>query len=310
MSLTRRHAVSGRHITTHNSSSTIVSSKCSAAPEQGRTCLLPVSIQHQPSSHHQRFPHQHNSSNSVATAVISHNISSNSSGNSNSRLLEEHSILDDDENMIDIKPSVAALGSHHTIEVVYPEIAYNIGHQVPHEKLGAIEIVDHGGAAVAAINANNQFLDTVSVSSIGNGGGGQHVVTAGSGEYKPKMYPCQECHKVFRHPMSLHHHRHVHKGTYTCDSCGKVFSRRWDLHRHIHRSKMGCRRPNNNVVTSNATIDPPHSILHSPHILSNTTANDNIAATTTLTTGNTSSTTGDRQHCEDFTVDLNNSPSN
>lgn len=71
-----------------------------------------------------------------------------------------------------------------------------------------------------------------------------------------KIYPCQECYKVFRHPMSLHHHRHVHKGTYTCHSCGKVFSRRWDLHRHIHRSKMGCRRPNHHTSTNSTSTTP------------------------------------------------------
>lgn len=76
--------------------------------------------------------------------------------------------------------------------------------------------------------------------------------------YKTKVYPCPECLKVFRHPMSLHHHRHVHKGTYTCQSCGKVFSRRWDLHRHIHRSKMGCRRPNHSTATP--VIDAPQGI--------------------------------------------------
>lgn len=71
------------------------------------------------------------------------------------------------------------------------------------------------------------------------------------------VYPCLECHKVFRHPMSLHHHRHVHRGTYTCHSCTKVFSRRWDLHRHLHRSKLGCRRPSgaSNASSSGNSAD-------------------------------------------------------
>ncbi|KAK3866968.1 hypothetical protein Pcinc_027525 [Petrolisthes cinctipes] len=108
-------------------------------------------------------------------------------------------------------------------------------------------------------------------------------------EYKTKLYPCPECHKVFRHPMSLHHHRHVHKGTYTCQSCGKVFSRRWDLHRHLHRSKMGCRRPNH--VTSGAVV----------------AASAPAAVATVATTAAVTVTTA---HRAEFALDLNNPPSN
>ena len=72
-----------------------------------------------------------------------------------------------------------------------------------------------------------------------------------------KNYPCLECPKVFRHPMSLHHHRHVHKGTYTCHTCCKVFSRRWDLHRHLHRSKLGCRRHLSQAELSTTSMDVP-----------------------------------------------------
>ncbi|CAL4099376.1 unnamed protein product [Meganyctiphanes norvegica] len=111
-----------------------------------------------------------------------------------------------------------------------------------------------------------------------------------SPEYKAKVYPCPECHKVFRHPMSLHHHRHVHKGTYTCHSCGKVFSRRWDLHRHLHRSKMGCRRPNH---TSGAVA-----------------AAATAAATVTSASGTTVTVATAVPHRNEFTLDLNNSPSN
>lgn len=89
------------------------------------------------------------------------------------------------------------------------------------------------------------------------------MVPEGASEFKSKVYPCPECLKVFRHPMSLHHHRHVHKGTYTCQSCGKVFSRRWDLHRHIHRSKMGCRRPNHTPPADAAQM--MNSAVHQDH---------------------------------------------
>lgn len=118
-------------------------------------------------------------------------------------------------------------------------------------------------------------------------------------EYKPKLYPCPECHKVFRHPMSLHHHRHVHKGTYTCHSCGKVFSRRWDLHRHLHRSKMGCRRPNHVTATSPTA---PAALLATPATPPTTAA---AAAATAAAAAAAAAA-----HRAEFALDLNNPPSN
>ncbi|TRY61057.1 hypothetical protein TCAL_07968 [Tigriopus californicus] len=53
-------------------------------------------------------------------------------------------------------------------------------------------------------------------------------------------YTCDECGKVFKHPGSLQHHRHIHRGTHRCPSCGKAFSRRWDMERHLNKSKYGC----------------------------------------------------------------------
>ncbi|KAA0203899.1 hypothetical protein HAZT_HAZT009505 [Hyalella azteca] len=85
-----------------------------------------------------------------------------------------------------------------------------------------------------------------------NTNGGNNHTSGYSNHTSTKVYPCSECAKVFRHPMSLHHHRHVHRGTYTCHSCTKVFSRRWDLHRHLHRSKLGCRRP----IATSTTATP------------------------------------------------------
>ena len=42
--------------------------------------------------------------------------------------------------------------------------------------------------------------------------------TSGGGE----RYSCDECGKLFKHPGSLQHHRHIHRGTHKCPSCGKV----------------------------------------------------------------------------------------
>ncbi len=53
------------------------------------------------------------------------------------------------------------------------------------------------------------FIDCLS-KSLGSGGGG-------GGRYN-----CDECGKLFRHPGSLQHHRHIHRGTHRCPSCGKV----------------------------------------------------------------------------------------
>ena len=62
-------------------------------------------------------------------------------------------------------------------------------------------------------------------------------------------YTCDECGKIFKHPGSLQHHRHIHRGTHRCPSCGKVFSRRWDMERHLNKSKYGC--PANRFSTGN-----------------------------------------------------------
>lgn len=59
--------------------------------------------------------------------------------------------------------------------------------------------------------------------------------SGGSGRYS-----CDECGKLFKHPGSLQHHRHIHRGTHKCPSCGKAFSRRWDMERHLNKSKYGC----------------------------------------------------------------------
>merc|ERR1719411_375533 len=53
-------------------------------------------------------------------------------------------------------------------------------------------------------------------------------------------YTCDECGKIFKHPGSLQHHRHIHRGTHRCPSCNKVFSRRWDMERHLNKIKYGC----------------------------------------------------------------------
>jgi len=73
-------------------------------------------------------------------------------------------------------------------------------------------------------------------------------------------YSCDECGKLFRHPGSLQHHRHIHRGTHRCPSCGKAFSRRWDMERHLNKSKYGCPA---NRFSSPASQEPasPHSLL-------------------------------------------------
>ena len=87
------------------------------------------------------------------------------------------------------------------------------------------------------------FSDCVSKALNSSSGGGR--------------YSCDECGKLFKHPGSLQHHRHIHRGTHKCPSCGKVtqwisgppkispkifqaFSRRWDMERHLNKSKYGC----------------------------------------------------------------------
>ena len=70
-----------------------------------------------------------------------------------------------------------------------------------------------------------------------------------SSETSSAGYTCSECGKYFKHPGSLQHHRHIHRGTHRCPTCGKAFSRRWDLDRHMKKSKYGCPagRANNGV---------------------------------------------------------------
>lgn len=78
--------------------------------------------------------------------------------------------------------------------------------------------------------------------SLGSGGGG-------GGRYN-----CDECGKLFRHPGSLQHHRHIHRGTHRCPSCGKAFSRRWDMERHLNKSKYGC--PANRFSSPGSVMGP------------------------------------------------------
>jgi len=73
-------------------------------------------------------------------------------------------------------------------------------------------------------------------------------------------YSCDECGKLFKHPGSLQHHRHIHRGTHKCPSCGKAFSRRWDMERHLNKSKYGC--PANRFSSSGAPL--PLMSEHAP----------------------------------------------
>ncbi|XP_023322519.1 protein abrupt [Eurytemora carolleeae] len=86
------------------------------------------------------------------------------------------------------------------------------------------------------------------------------MMGGGSGRYS-----CDECGKLFRHPGSLQHHRHIHRGTHRCPSCGKAFSRRWDMERHLNKSKYGCPA---NRFSSPGSQEPEspneHSLLPSP----------------------------------------------
>lgn len=65
-------------------------------------------------------------------------------------------------------------------------------------------------------------------------------------------YSCDECGKLFKHPGSLQHHRHIHRGTHRCPTCGKAFSRRWDMERHLNKSKYGC--PANRFSASGSPV--------------------------------------------------------
>jgi len=76
------------------------------------------------------------------------------------------------------------------------------------------------------VTSAQDLSDCVSKALGGGGGAGR--------------YSCDECGKLFKHPGSLQHHRHIHRGTHKCPSCGKAFSRRWDMERHLNKSKYGC----------------------------------------------------------------------
>jgi len=76
------------------------------------------------------------------------------------------------------------------------------------------------------VTSAGDLSDCVSKALNTSGGGGR--------------YSCDECGKLFKHPGSLQHHRHIHRGTHKCPSCGKAFSRRWDMERHLNKSKYGC----------------------------------------------------------------------
>jgi len=84
-------------------------------------------------------------------------------------------------------------------------------------------LVQHRGQPVTS---NQDLSDCVQKALNTSGGGGR--------------YSCDECGKLFKHPGSLQHHRHIHRGTHKCPSCGKAFSRRWDMERHLNKSKYGC----------------------------------------------------------------------
>jgi len=75
-------------------------------------------------------------------------------------------------------------------------------------------------------SSNGQDLSDCVQKALNSGGSGR--------------YSCDECGKLFKHPGSLQHHRHIHRGTHKCPSCGKAFSRRWDMERHLNKSKYGC----------------------------------------------------------------------
>merc|ERR1719189_2523212 len=70
-------------------------------------------------------------------------------------------------------------------------------------------------------------------------------------------YTCDECGKIFKHPGSLQHHRHIHRGSHRCPSCGKAFSRRWDMERHLNKSKYGCPANRFSIGSSGSNSSTP-----------------------------------------------------
>eukprot|EP00096_Caligus_rogercresseyi_P009716 TRINITY_DN334_c1_g1_i1.p1 TRINITY_DN334_c1_g1~~TRINITY_DN334_c1_g1_i1.p1 ORF type:complete len:653 (-),score=140.48 TRINITY_DN334_c1_g1_i1:2088-4046(-) len=108
-------------------------------------------------------------------------------------------------------------------------------------------------------------------------------------------YSCDECGKIFKHPGSLQHHRHIHRGTHRCPSCGKAFSRRWDMERHINKSKYGC--PANRFSTGSSASSPTeaqqpqmHHIHHQQQLVEvlSPAPHPPTHAPTIVTTNNTS----------------------
>lgn len=85
---------------------------------------------------------------------------------------------------------------------------------------------------IQAVTSGNDLVSDCLNKSLGSSG---MCMEGGAGRYS-----CDECGKLFRHPGSLQHHRHIHRGTHRCPSCGKAFSRRWDMERHLKKSKYGC----------------------------------------------------------------------
>jgi len=90
------------------------------------------------------------------------------------------------------------------------------------------------------VSSNGQDLSDCVQKALNSGGSGR--------------YSCDECGKLFKHPGSLQHHRHIHRGTHKCPSCGKAFSRRWDMERHLNKSKYGC--PANRFSSSGEPLPP------------------------------------------------------
>jgi len=112
------------------------------------------------------------------------------------------------------------------------------------------------------VTSAQDLSDCVSKALNSNGGSGR--------------YSCDECGKLFKHPGSLQHHRHIHRGTHKCPSCGKAFSRRWDMERHLNKSKYGCPanrfsssgQPLNEIgepMTASEMNHEPVSLVSIPH---------------------------------------------
>merc|ERR1719270_35157 len=99
------------------------------------------------------------------------------------------------------------------------------------ERLNHFRNIVVGTLQPVSVSSAGDLSDCVSKALGGSGG------SSGGGGGR---YSCDECGKLFKHPGSLQHHRHIHRGTHKCPSCGKAFSRRWDMERHLNKSKYGC----------------------------------------------------------------------